>query len=139
MSQDADSRLGAHAMKLREHIGLPLRPGDPPPAIQPHTEALFFVELAPSSDSGSGCKLPTCARGPVRPGDYRIALNPSMDDNNPMRGREGSAGTSTNRPNPDHPSRLKRSPSISTMSRAFRGSPTLDKPIFWVESTQSLA
>lgn len=105
MSQDADSRLEVHAMKLRKHMGLPLRPGDPPPAVQPRIEALFFVELAPTSNSGSGCKLPTCARGPIRPGDYRIALNPSMDDNNPMRGREGSAG-STNHPNSDHPSRL---------------------------------
>lgn len=84
--------LEMHVRMLRQHIGLPLQAGAPATAAQSMIEPLFFVELAPYSTNGSRCKLPTCNKGPIRGGEYRLALNPAMDNNNFMRGREGSAG-----------------------------------------------
>ncbi|KAH7129131.1 hypothetical protein EDB81DRAFT_808769 [Dactylonectria macrodidyma] len=76
---------------LRDHMGLPRRSDGSPPRFTPGVTALFFIETAPPSSRGSRCKLPTCTKGPINPGQYRIALNPSMDYGNFMRGREGTA------------------------------------------------
>ncbi|KAI9928440.1 hypothetical protein MW887_002485 [Aspergillus wentii] len=71
-----DDMLKSERRNLRQHIGLGPEPGDPPsdpPAFQP----LFFIELAPPSNRGSQCRLPTCTRR-IQPGELRFALNPGM-------------------------------------------------------------
>lgn len=81
-----------HRQMLRTHLGLPARPGSPAPPT-PRIQPFFFIERAPDSYNGSRCKLPTCQKGRIQSGEYRIALNPAMDYGNFMRGRIESAGT----------------------------------------------
>lgn len=63
--------------RLRRHLGLAESPGMPP-RTPPACTPLFFVERAPSSRTGAKCQLPCCSDR-IRPGQYRVALNPGMN------------------------------------------------------------
>lgn len=79
VSEGIKDAINDHAGYLRRHLGLPESPGIPPPEQFTGPAPLFFIEVAPdSSRRGANCKLPGCS-DLIRPGAYRLALNPSMD------------------------------------------------------------
>ena len=63
--------------RLRRHLGLGESPGMPP-GSPPDCAPIFFIERAPSSRNGASCQLPRCSDR-IRPGEYRVALNPGMN------------------------------------------------------------
>lgn len=75
-----------HERSLRRHLGLPDAQGMTPPARE-GPAPLFFIEVAPGRGRAAQCQLPGCFEI-IRPGTYRLALNPSMD-----YGSQKKAGT----------------------------------------------
>jgi hypothetical protein len=61
---------------LRRHLGLAETPGEKSSTRPPSSEPLFWVEVAPPSARGAGCRL-GCPKN-IMPGEYRIAVNPGQ-------------------------------------------------------------
>ena len=98
MAEDNNFVLRMERETLREHIGLPRKPNDPKPP-KPETQPVFFIELtSPSTRGGAHCKLLICNQGLIRPGEYRLALTPSMDMFNFMAHTPGIAGMAKTAP-----------------------------------------
>ncbi|KAK5046649.1 hypothetical protein LTR84_007410 [Exophiala bonariae] len=58
----------------------------------PDHVVLFFVELAPNSTSGGAkCRLPCCTKI-IRPGIYRVAVNPGTNGPSWLRGSNKTSG-----------------------------------------------
>lgn len=73
-----DEVLHIETEMLREHIGLPRKPGGEQPVL-PKMQPLFFIEKTPySAQNGVLCKLRTCRKHVIRPGEYCVALDPPM-------------------------------------------------------------
>lgn len=81
-------QLVYQAVELRKHMGLPGSVGGPELA-RPTITALFFIENAAGRAS---CQLATC-EDCIEPGNYRVALTPSLSGSYWTTGRPGSVGT----------------------------------------------